>query len=161
MRVRNLIHAVIKPGTPTQPEESTDRPRVYILPSKTRHAASAVPPAVEAIFQVPKAELPALAEAYVKWLEVSPTEETCKCEWVLHPDDVEVKAKECRECYQPLVAACHRKGDVDYHPARSRRLRLKDENPMCPLYTKAGRVTGFFEWLFLVELRRDDAASYS
>lgn len=104
-----------------------------------------------------KAMIPAFAEAYIRWVETTPTPEICKCEWAVHPDDVTVQADKCRLCARVRDDAVHQVGDdpmefmEDTHNFRGRRLRLKEEDPLCPVHNKVGRVAGFFEWLAVVQ----------
>jgi hypothetical protein len=107
-------------------------------------------------FAVPKDQLPDLAKRYIQWIEMSPTKETCKCEWAVHPDDAGVDVTLCRFC--GLTEDEHSQAatgsDVvvcDEFRAATRRLRMKEEHPLCPVHTKVGRLTGFFEWVFLVD----------
>jgi hypothetical protein len=107
---------------------------------------------------LPKANIHDLADKYIYWIETSPTTLTCKCEWVIHPDDDLIAEGECRICMLPKENAYHLQlgeGDQDNHVFRPRRLRLKEEDPMCPVHNKVGRVAGFFEWLAMVHKEQD------
>lgn len=110
-------------------------------------------------FKVSIAKLPALADEYVRWLETSPTPDTCKCEWGVHPDDALIEKDACRICACPKDDSFHDLAKESLapeyqHEYRPRRLRLKEESSLCPVHNKVGRITGFFEWLYLVNDER-------
>lgn len=117
---------------------------------------------------VPKARVPELAADYVALIETERTDRLCKCEWRIHPEDVELDTENCRSCHHPHLlhnelgpfeaenhewectagpdrdqCACTRWVD----PPRRRKARV-DTHPQCPVHTKEGFVMGFFDWLF-------------
>jgi hypothetical protein len=58
---------------------------------------------------------------YVNHIELTPTDDICRCVWQIHPDD---KGK----------------------PKGQRRKRRVDNHPFCPVHTKEGLIKGFVEW---------------
>lgn len=72
---------------------------------------------------LPALDIPKLAAAYAGAMEVEETEEWCRCEWQIHPDDL-------------------------LKPKGSRRKRRVDDAPDCPIHTKEGMIIYFFEWVF-------------
>lgn len=73
---------------------------------------------------IPLDELMQLVADYTTWVETAETTEVCKCEWLIHPDDVDKKPEEGK-----------------------RRMRRGDTSLDCPAHTKEGYLLGFFEWL--------------
>lgn len=69
------------------------------------------------------ATLPQLVAAYVKVIEMGTTTAAgCKCEWIIHPDDVD-------------------------KPEGQRRIRKGEASLECPVHTKEGFLLGFFAWM--------------
>lgn len=75
---------------------------------------------------LPKHEIPSKVAEYVSAMETQRTNEWCKCQWIVHPDDVDLPA----------------------HGERKRRMRRGDTHPQCAVHTKEGFILGFFEWYF-------------
>lgn len=73
---------------------------------------------------IPLNELMQLVGNYTSWVETAETKDVCKCEWLIHPDDVDKKPEEGK-----------------------RRMRRGDTSLECPAHTKEGYLLGFFEWL--------------
>lgn len=73
-----------------------------------------------------KHTIPDQVTAYVAAMEVQRTNEWCRCQWIVHPDDVDLPA----------------------HGERKRRMRRGDTHPQCAVHTKEGFILGFFEWVF-------------
>lgn len=73
---------------------------------------------------IPLEELMQLVADYTSWVETAETKEVCKCEWIIHPDDINKKPEEGK-----------------------RRMRRGDTSLDCPAHTKEGYLLGFFEWL--------------
>src|SRR5258706_367586 len=72
---------------------------------------------------LPVADLPQLVADYVKLIELGETTTAgCKCQWIVHPDDVD-------------------------KPDGQRRIRKGDASLKCPVHTKEGFLLGFFAWL--------------
>lgn len=69
----------------------------------------------------PKHEIPRLGEEYIKLLETQKTDDMCKCDWLIHPDDTD-------------------------KPKGKRRKIRQGEHPHCPIHTKSGFLLGFLEW---------------
>ena len=101
---------------------------------------------------IPKADIPLLTNLYINELETGESSEWCKCEWQIHPDDVDIPDGHCRNCgdkkgtHDP-EGPCMR-GDCECKEFKGRRQRRKDDHPQCPAHTKEGLVLGFFEWAF-------------
>lgn len=74
-------------------------------------------------YSIPVKHLDGLIRAYVDYIMLSPTDETCACEWIIHPDDIE-------------------------EPAGKRRVKRGAEDPNCQVHTKRGYLLGFFKQLF-------------
>lgn len=72
---------------------------------------------------IPSKDLPQLVANYVRELETKPTNEWCKCEWKIHPDDVN-KAE------------------------GQRRIRQGSVSLDCPVHTREGFLLYFFTWVF-------------
>lgn len=71
----------------------------------------------------PKADLPELATRYVDAMETERTNRWCKCEWIIHPEDVD-------------------------KPQGERRISRGAPALDCAVHTKIGFILGFFEWMF-------------
>lgn len=112
------------------------------------------------------------AAQYVSEMETQRTNDWCKCEWLVHPEDVELDVHNCGNCHHPR--SLHMSGTDSYctkilnaHedespiPQKSftedclcdawvdpprRRLRRGDTNLQCPIHTKEGFLLGFFLW---------------
>lgn len=130
-------------------------------------------------FAVPREQLPHFVSEYLNMLATAKTIDWCACRWEVHPDDVDLNpdADECKRCG----------GSADEHPReyegsyrrpgsmeetvtlltckqfrqRTRRLRRADEDPLCPMHTEAGRILGFFQYLFPPEESEEAEASDS
>lgn len=74
-------------------------------------------------FAVPRAELESLANKYTDFIKLSPTDVVCKCEWLVHPDDVDL-------------------------PIGKRRVKRSKEHPRCKQHTSIGFLLGFFAFVF-------------
>lgn len=101
---------------------------------------------------IPSMDIPALAEKYIAAMETEASADWCRCEWVIHPDDTEVKAGTCRECGERKGSDAHNKIDEidpDRHHFKGKRMRRGDEASDCPVHTRAGLVIYFFEWVFI------------
>lgn len=99
-------------------------------------------------FVVPLARMPELVTKYVGALETEESDNWCRCEWIIHPDDVKVKYGTCRECSHPREHAIHaseREPHYD-HPYRGVRRRRSDTAPDCPVHTKEGLILYFLQW---------------
>jgi len=86
-----------------------------------------LPPALGTVpceyISLPALDIPKLAQAYIAGMEAEKTDDWCRCEWIVHPDDVD-------------------------KPKGSRRKRRGDLAWDCPLHTKEGFLIYFFEWVF-------------
>lgn len=125
---------------------------------------------VDGVFHLAKDQMPNLVSDYVNTIETAPTREWCRCEWIIHPDDVDIDIYNCVNCHHPralhteieglgfrcrkvVVTApnfedekeCDCLGWVD--PPK-RRMRRGEQDPICAVHTKQGFVLGFFEYLF-------------
>lgn len=77
---------------------------------------------------VPVKELPQMVGAYVQMIETERTNRLCKCEWIVHPDDVG-------------------------KPVGSRRVHRGAQATDCPVHTKIGFLLYFFVHYFKTECR--------
>lgn len=68
--------------------------------------------------------LPDRVAEYVRLIELEETNRICKCEWIVHPDDVD-------------------------KPEGGRRIRKGEPHLACPVHTKEGFLIGFFRWLLV------------
>jgi len=115
---------------------------------------------VDGVFHMAKDQMLGLVEEYVAKMETERTNEWCKCEWIIHPEDVELDTENCAECHHPNLVhmsgfdpyctkqdhqMCDCAGWVDPPKRRMRRGTLHDQ---CPVHTKEGFILGFFEWVF-------------
>lgn len=110
---------------------------------------------------LPKVDIPDLAADYVKALETATLKNWCKCEWIVHPDDVNIQAMHCRDCHHPAIThqdketrsddgsfmpkLCEECGCGEY---RDRRVRKGEESKECPIHTREGFILGFFLWVY-------------
>jgi hypothetical protein len=102
-----------------------------------------------AYISLPALDIPALADAYIAAMETQETNDWCRCEWIVHPDDVNVPAKHCRVCNQLKNADLHDEHAPEFgHAFRGKRMRRGDQAPDCPVHTREGLVIYFFEWVF-------------
>ena len=95
------------------------------------------------------------AKQYIDHLDTAITQEVCKCEWLCHPDDLDIRPLCCRDCKHPRdkhrsigdnVIACVDECTCDMYMPR--RVRMGDLNMECPAHSPVGRITGFFEYVF-------------
>jgi hypothetical protein len=73
---------------------------------------------------LPKSKVPTLVTEYIAEITTAPTNKYCTCEWIVHPDDVELP------------------------PGVKRRMRKGTTAWDCWIHTKEGLVLGFFTWIF-------------
>lgn len=120
---------------------------------------------VDGIFHIAKNQMPELAAQYVSEMETQRTNDWCKCEWIIHPDDVDLDIYNCGNCHHPRAlhrpgadSPCTKSGD-EYHfmedcycdtwvDPPKRRMRRGDTHSECAVHTKEGFLLGFFEWMF-------------
>lgn len=100
---------------------------------------------------IPTSDIPRLASEYTSLLETALTSEWCKCEWIAHPDDVNVQEGMCRECGNDLADHQGPNAADHDHVFAPRRLRPGTPSNSCPIHSKEGRILGFFEWVFKEE----------
>lgn len=103
------------------------------------------------VYAFPKADIPELAAKYFAAMETEESEDWCACPWQLHPEDVNTKKGECRECgaikKSPVHIGFQRKyPEQDQHLFAGRRMRRVDDAPNCPVHTREGMLIHFFEW---------------
>lgn len=86
-----------------------------------------LPPALGTVpceyISIPALDIPKLVQQYVDAIETQETDDWCRCEWIIHPDDTEL-------------------------PKGKRRKRRGEEVWDCPVHTKEGFLIYFFEWVF-------------
>lgn len=117
-------------------------------------------------FSVPRKEIPRLVAEYLEQMRVGRTIDWCACLWTIHPDDVDLPTDvdQCKTCgaqegWHPHLyeVSYRRPGHTEdtvksttcaNYQQRQRRLHRKDEDPQCPVHTEAGRILGFFQYLF-------------
>jgi hypothetical protein len=98
---------------------------------------------------LPAGDIPELAARYATAVETEQTSDWCRCEWIIHPDDVKVKRLHCRVCNLAKASILHKKEyPKDYHEFKAVRMRRGDQAPDCPVHTKEGFLIYFFEWVF-------------
>ncbi len=66
--------------------------------------------------------IPDYVAEYVRLIELEKTNRICKCEWIVHPDDVD-------------------------KPEGQRKIRKGEPALDCPVHTKEGFLIGFFRWV--------------
>lgn len=98
-----------------------------------------------------KEEIPVLVAEYVSAIETQETNRWCRCEWIIHPEDIEVQDNHCRACGEKRTANVHSLLEIGSHQFLGKRMRRGDQNPECPVHTKEGFLLYFFEWVFTRE----------
>lgn len=131
------------------------------------------PEQTDEFLSLPIKGLPEKIKEYVSEIETQRTNDWCKCDWIVHPDDNEIDPDCCAKCGHPVsehsasvifvdpdtleainyTSACVHQGAVDclcrtYTQPNRRRLRRGDQHPFCPIHTKEGFLLTFFEWTF-------------
>jgi hypothetical protein len=116
-------------------------------------------------FVFDRSTIPSLVADYVAKMETERTSSWCKCEWIIHPEDVTIDPNNCNRegCHHPRMVhdavvvdafdgndtvTCSKCDCVNYVQPRKRRMRRGDQHPNCPIHTKEGFILGFFEWVF-------------
>jgi len=122
-RVRESLIQLAKQGRVLEPSISLAVPCAYI--------------------SIPALDIPKRADAYIAAVETQETDKWCRCEWIIHPDDVTVPDNACRVC-----GGEKRLHPDNGHDFRGRRKRRGDQADDCPLHTKEGLIIYFFEWVF-------------
>lgn len=102
---------------------------------------------------LPQGDILRLVERYIAAMETEESEFWCRCEWIIHPDDVSIKRGNCRDCNMPRNAVAHQPNELEWqsdadHPFKGIRKRRGDEDATCPVHTREGLVIYFFEWIF-------------
>jgi hypothetical protein len=102
---------------------------------------------------LPAGDIPELAARYATAVETEQTSDWCRCEWIIHPDDVKVERLHCRLCDEPKNHILHKglpedKQYTQSHDFKGVRMRRGDQAPDCPVHTKEGFLIYFFEWVF-------------
>lgn len=82
-------------------------------------------------FHFPKSSVPALVVEYIAEIVTAPTNKYCTCEWIIHPDDIELPE------------------------GVKRRMRKGQTSWDCWIHTKEGLVLGFFTWVFTARKEPD------
>jgi hypothetical protein len=103
---------------------------------------------------LPKRDIPMLVARYLTMIETGTTEDWCQCVWSTHPDDVDIKAGQCRDCLH--ANSVHNYGEENNCSKedcfctgyRSRRVKKISEAQECPVHTKTGLIMGLYEYLF-------------
>jgi hypothetical protein len=99
-------------------------------------------------------DIPARVQEYIHQLETELTNKWCKCEWIIHPDDVNLAVNECRKCHHHEVDHMIDKGNGNYEACHDcsctqfagRRVRKGETNMQCPVHTREGFLLGFFDF---------------
>jgi hypothetical protein len=123
------------------------------------HVIREVPPANKIVrpdtefIAVPKQDIEYLVNKYVAAMETEESADWCKCLWAVHPDDQELKKGACRECGATKDSSIHKPSELEWqseldHQFRGIRKRRVDDHPYCPVHTREGMVSYFFEWVF-------------
>lgn len=100
---------------------------------------------------IPALDIPKLAERYIAAMMTEESADWCRCEWVIHPDDTEVKSGTCRECgirRDKHWSTGKEIGENTHGVFLGKRMRRGEEAPDCPVHTREGLVIYFFEWVF-------------
>lgn len=82
-------------------------------------------------YSIPVEGLPQMVGDYVLMISKERTLRLCKCEWIIHPDDVD-------------------------KPEGTRRRRRGEPTLDCPIHSKEGFLMGFFTWMFKAEEHAGD-----
>ena len=101
---------------------------------------------------LPLVDMPELATAYVQAMETAKTDEWCRCEWLIHPDDEKVNRGRCRQCGEKQDTEVHHGLPEDIETGMSHRyqgirMRKGDQAWDCPVHTREGFLLYFFEWV--------------
>src|SRR5687768_8517087 len=97
---------------------------------------------------IPLDSIPALAATYVTAIETGESAEWCRCEWIIHPDDMNVKDGACRFCAAKRDAVVHAENTPDFtHKFLGKRMRRGELALDCPAHTKEGFLLYFFQWM--------------
>lgn len=124
-------------------------------------------------YSLPVDKISEMVIAYVSEMETQRTNDWCKCEWLIHPEDVELDVHNCKRCHHPRALHREMEGmnvctktvsitqdDEEFHDVcwcgewvdpPKRRMRRGDTHPLCAVHTKEGFLIGFFEWVFKSE----------
>lgn len=130
-----------KAGTPVYSSELGHTIK-ELLPLSGHAAANTM------FISLPAGDILTLVERYIAAMETEESEHWCRCEWMIHPDDVSIKKGHCRECELPKVHQIHTEADLQYHRFRGIRKRKGDTDATCPVHTREGLIIYFFEWVF-------------
>lgn len=127
------------------------KPRIQRYTFQTTQSPNGPKNAEATFLTLAKEQLPDLVTHYINALETGPSDEWCKCIWEIHPDDLEIRADCCRNCNDlrdyHTISAC-KVDDCNCTQFQGKRMRRKDDHPMCPAHSKTGLVLGFFEWVY-------------
>lgn len=103
---------------------------------------------------IPLVDMPELASKYVVAMETSKSEDWCRCEWLIHPDDTAIGRGRCRHCGEKRDTGIHEPTGVVngwwpevYHAYQGIRMRKGDQAWDCPVHTREGFLLYFFEWI--------------
>lgn len=98
---------------------------------------------------IPLSDVPELATLYVQAMETEVSEDWCRCEWLLHPDDRGIDKGCCRECNAPKKSKVHPTKFTDdaSHEFKGIRKRRGEQDMTCPVHTREGFLIYFFEWI--------------
>lgn len=103
-------------------------------------------------FALPSKDIPVLAAKYFAAMESDESKYWCRCQWIVHPDDVGITKGQCAEegCGKPASAPLHQliPGATNTHHYRGIRMRKGDMAEDCPVHTREGMLIYFFEWVF-------------
>ena len=98
---------------------------------------------------LPALDIPKLAMDYIGAMEVQRTDDWCRCEWIIHPDDTHVPDHRCRGCKATRSDKRHDEESFQFeHSFQGRRKRRGEQANDCPVHTKEGFLIYFFEWVF-------------
>lgn len=114
-------------------------------------------------YSIPVDGLSDMVNEYIAKMEIERTNDWCKCEWITHPDDVELDIHNCRTCQHPHllhnlataepymsegIRPCSKCPCDNWVDPPKRRMRRGETNMECPVHTKEGFLLGFFKWVF-------------
>lgn len=120
-----------------------------VAPSHLKKSGDVNPVVTDNYILVPKADIWEWAKEYSRWVETAETDETCRCLWRMHPDDIGTKPGHCTKCGNKKKHSLHveESEEPDSHLFRGMRKAMVDTHPQCPVHTKEGFLSGFFDWI--------------
>jgi len=113
------------------------------LPILSGHAA-----ANTVFISIAQTDILSLVTNYISRMETEESADWCRCEWIIHPDDVNIDRGACRECGASKKSIVHFEAHALYHKFKGVRMRRGEQDATCPVHTREGLILYFFEWIF-------------